>query len=103
MAHQERGFDMNLQFDDGYAPVIGTVNPQKYRRDDVIAPVLSDDASDLDIHLARLLALHPDIPVTFRNQNLAGLDDLTKLAMLDGINHLLGIQPLKASPNVVSG
>lgn len=94
---------MNLQFDDGYAPVIGAVNPSKFRRDDVVPPVLSDDASDLDIHLTRLLALHPDIPVTFRNQDLSQLDDLTKQAMLDGVNHLLGIQPLKASTNAFGG
>ena len=103
MAHQARTTGMNLQFDDGFAPVIGVANPAGNLRTDIVAPALPDDASDLDIHLARLLALHPDIPVTFRNQDLTQLDDLTKQAVLDGVNHLPWIQPLKASSNAFNG
>jgi hypothetical protein len=94
---------MNRQFDDDFAPVAGGMDSARFVRSDCVAPVLDDDASDLDVHLSRLLALHSDIPISFRNQDLAQLDDLTKQAMLDGINHLLGIQPLKACTNDFGG
>ena len=48
--------------------------------------------SDLDRHLARLLTLHKGLCVKFRNQDLAGLNEQTKLMMLEDINELLGIE-----------
>ena len=90
---------MTIQFDDDFAPVTGTVDAARYRRSGCVAPVLSDDASDLDRHISRLLALHPDVTIAFRNQDLSQVDDQTKLAMLDGINELLVIQPLTVQAN----
>jgi len=40
--------------------------------------------------------LYPDTGVAFRKQDLASVDQATKLALLDGLNHVLGIQPLVA-------
>lgn len=85
---------MNIQNDDDFVPVTGTVDIARYVRQDCGAPVSAGDSSHLDRHISRLLALHPDVTVAFRNQDLCQLDDQTKLAMLDGINDLLGIQPL---------
>ncbi|NQV24477.1 MAG: hypothetical protein HQ518_08920 [Rhodopirellula sp.] len=84
---------MTTQFDDDFAPVIGTVDASRYRRSDCVAPVLSADASDLDRHISRLLALHPDVSIAFRNQDLGQMDDQAKQALLDGINDVLGIRP----------
>ena len=87
---------MTLQhnIDDDFAPVTGGVDLAKYVRGSGVS--FCDDAghSDLDRHISRLLALHPDVRVAFRNQDLSKLDDPTKLAILDGINDLLGIRPL---------
>ena len=52
--------------------------------------------SELDLHLVRLLKLHPDVKVGFRNQNLASLDDATKRAFVEDLNELLGIKPLRS-------
>lgn len=94
---------MNLQFDDDFADVIGGVDPTPYLRTDRIAPVLPPDASDLDVHIAQLLALHPDVCVAFRNQDLGQLDHQTKAALLDDLNELLGIQPLMCATNDFTG
>lgn len=51
--------------------------------------------SDLDLHIVRLLALHPTLKVRFRNQDLASLDDLTKQTLLQDMNHVLGVRPLR--------
>lgn len=51
--------------------------------------------SDLDLHIVRLLALHPTLKVRFRNQDLASLDDATKQTLLQDMNHVLGIRPLR--------
>jgi hypothetical protein len=51
--------------------------------------------SELDLHLVRLLKLHPDVKVGFRNQDLSTLDDETKRAFVNDLNDLLGIKPLR--------
>jgi len=51
--------------------------------------------SDLDRHIVRLLALHKDLRVRFRDGDLTRLDDDTKQALLQDINNLLGIKPLR--------
>jgi hypothetical protein len=51
--------------------------------------------SDLDLHIVRLLNLHPALQVRFRNQDIASLDDATKRTLLRDMNHVLGIRPLK--------
>ena len=85
---------MTTQFDNDFAPDTGTADAARYRRSDCVAPVLSDDASDLDRHISKLLALHPDVSVAFRNQDLSQMDAQAKQALLDGINDVLGIRPL---------
>lgn len=51
--------------------------------------------SDLDLHIIRLLALHSTLKVRFRNQDLAALNDATKQTLLDDMNQVLGIRPLR--------
>lgn len=69
-------------------------NPRYVRSD---LDDLSDVAvhSDLDLHIVRLLALHPALKMSFRNQNLDALDDDTKRRLLADMNKVLGIRPLK--------
>jgi hypothetical protein len=52
--------------------------------------------SELDLHIVRLLRLHPTVKVGFRNQDLTRLDDQTKRAFLQDMNELLGIKPLRS-------
>jgi hypothetical protein len=51
--------------------------------------------SELDLHIVRLLRLHPNVKVGFRNQDLTCLDENTKRAFLKDMNELLGIRPLR--------
>ena len=60
--------------------------------DDLSAVVAT---SDLDLHIVRLLALHPTLKVRFRNQDLASLDASTKQVLLDDMNQVLGVRPLR--------
>ena len=41
--------------------------------------------------LYSLIALHPDLPVRFRELNIQELDDKTKQVAIDGIRSFLGI------------
>ena len=52
-------------------------------------------ASELDRHIVRLLALHPELQVKFRNQDLASIDDATKETLLQDMNKVLGIKPVR--------
>ena len=52
-------------------------------------------SSDLDLHIVRMLALHPSLKVRFRNHDLASLDDATKNMLLADMNEVLGVRPLK--------
>ncbi len=54
-----------------------------------------DAKSEIDLHIVRLLALNPSLKVRFRNQELASLDISTTEALLDDINSVLGIRPLR--------
>ncbi len=80
----------------GFAPSVGGMGaPKKYVRDDLddLSEVVVK--SDLDLHIVRLLALHPELKVRFRNQDLASLDDATKRVLLSDMNQVLGLRPLK--------
>ena len=58
-------------------------------------PVLDNPPKDdLGKHIARLLALHPDIVLDFRSSDLNLMDDSTKRDLIGDINKVLGIQPL---------
>ncbi len=81
----------------GFAPPAGRMStPKKYLRGDVDDLTTVAVKSDLDLHIVRLLALHPALKVRFRNHDLAALDDATKQALLDDMNKVLGVRPLKA-------
>lgn len=85
---------MTIQ-DDDFSPVTGGVDLHpSYVRTDLFSARDLTATSDLDIHLIRLLTLHPGIQVAFRSQDLAILDDATKMDLLGDINDLLGIKPL---------
>lgn len=83
--------------DDDFIPVTGGVDlADDFIRTDM--PQLHDlsVASDLDRHIVQLLSLHKKLRVQFRNQDLACLSDATKRDLLNDMNDLLGIKPLKS-------
>ena len=83
--------------DDDFVPVTGGIQlADDNIRDDVIALRDLKAESELDLHIVRLLALHPQLQVRFRNQDMTRLDDATKQALLQDINDLLGIKPLRS-------
>lgn len=87
-----------MKFDDDFVPVTGGVDlADDYVRDDMDALRDLKVQSDLDLHIARLLALHPKLRVRFRNQDLTRLDDTTKQMLLQDMNDLLGIKPLRTT------
>ena len=53
--------------------------------------------SDLDRHIMRLLALHPQLSVRFRSQDLTLLDVKTKQALLADMNEVLGIRSSRSA------
>jgi len=84
--------------DDDFVPVTGGDDlASKYVRDDVASLRDLKARSDIDRHIVRLLTLHKQIRIQFRNQDLSSLDDATKRDLLGDINDLLGIQQLKIS------
>lgn len=86
---------MNCQtLDQDFVPVTGGVDLAKYLRDDVDALRNLKVASDLDRHIVRILALHPQLRARFRNQDLTTLDDATKRRLLQDMNEVLDIKPL---------
>ena len=86
--------------DDDFVPVTGGDDlADDYVRDDVLSLCDLKASSDLDLHLVRLLSLHPQLRVRFRNQDLSSLDDATKRDLLNDMNDLLGIKPLSTNPS----
>jgi hypothetical protein len=82
--------------DDDFVPVTGGVAPRKdHVRDDLESMLDLKVGSELDLHIVRLLRLHPNVKVGFRNQDLTCLDENTKRAFLKDMNELLGIRPLR--------
>ena len=82
---------------DDFVPVTGGAElADIYVRSDLDSVRGYEVESELDLHLVRLLKLHPDVKVGFRNQNLASLDDATKRACVEDLNELLGIKPLRS-------
>ena len=79
-----------------YSPVTGGADLAKYVRDDVATVRDLKVDSDLDRHIVRLLTLHPQLQVRFRNHDLARLDEATKQALLQDLNDSLGIKHLGA-------
>lgn len=82
--------------DDDCVPVTGGVDlADDYLRDDLDSLRNVKVQSDLDRHILQLLALHKDVRVKFRNQDLARMSDADKCLLLQDINDLLGIKPLR--------
>lgn len=67
---------------------------EKYIREDVIEPNGSKPKSETDRKISRLMALHPEL-VRFRHNNLSGLDEPTKRALLEDMYDVLGVTPLR--------
>jgi hypothetical protein len=67
---------------------------KKYIREDVVEPNGSEPTSELDRKISRLMVLHPEL-VRFRHNNLNGLDELTKRALLEDMYDVLGVAPLR--------
>ncbi len=83
--------------DDDFVPVTGGVDlADDYLRGDMEALRDLKVESELDLHIVRLLRLHPNLKVGFRNQDLTCLDDETKKAFIQDMNDLLGIKPLRS-------
>ena len=69
--------------------LVGTKLPEKLRRS------LSDIPSGLDgidLQLARLRALHPELKVKFRTEELGDMSHQEKTMLLEDIEHVLGIE-----------
>ncbi len=78
---------------DDFAPVSGGVDlTDEHVRDDLEALCDVVVESDLDQHIVRLLTLHSEICVAFRNQDLTAMSDSDKRLLLQDINDLLGIK-----------
>jgi hypothetical protein len=83
--------------DDDFVPVTGGVPlAAEYLRSDMGGLCDLKVESELDVHIVRLLRLHPNLRVGFRNQDLTRLDEQTKEAFLQDMNDLLGIKPLRS-------
>jgi hypothetical protein len=83
--------------DADFVPVTGGVSlAGEYLRGDMDALCELRVESELDLHIVRLLRLHPNMKVGFRNQDLTRLDDQTKEAFIQDMNDLLGIKPLRS-------
>jgi hypothetical protein len=83
--------------DDDFVPVTGGVDlADDYLRGDMEALRNLKVESELDLHIVRLLRLHPNLKVGFRNQDLTRLDDETKKAFIQDMNDLLEINPLRS-------
>lgn len=86
---------MSISNDD-FVPVAGghQLIPDQLRADlDAVVDLVSK--SDLDLHLVRLLTLHPNVKVRFQNPDLSKLDDATKRSLIEDINDVLGIKPFR--------
>ena len=64
-------------------------------RKDIFEPKDLKVESELDKKMARLLILHPELQVNFRNNDLASLDEKTKQALLADMYEIIGVTPTK--------
>lgn len=67
---------------------------KKHIREEVVEPNGDEPTSETHRKISRLLALHPEL-VRFRNNNVSGLDEPTKKALLEDMYEVLGINPLR--------
>jgi|SoiMetStandDraft_2_1073263.scaffolds.fasta_scaffold148534_1 hypothetical protein len=78
-----------------FAPPAGDMLPPRNVRADLDDLSAVRVQSELDLHIVRVLELHPKLKVRFRNYDLASLDHNTKTILLDDINAVLGVKTLK--------
>ena len=69
--------------------------PEARVREDVVEPENLIIKSETDRKMARLLALHSELRLTFRSNDLSTLDDGTKEALLQDMYDILKVTPLK--------
>ncbi len=83
--------------DEDFAPVTGGVllAEEFVRNDPEVLQNLTVE-SELDLHIVRLLRLHPNLKMGFRDHDLTRLSDHTKQALLQDMNDVLGIKPLRS-------
>lgn len=62
--------------------------------DDGDAPCALQVDSEIDLHIVKMLQLHGDLRVRFRNQDLTTLSVSDKQALIQDMNDALGIRPL---------
>ncbi|WP_442510542.1 hypothetical protein SH528x_002167 [Novipirellula sp. SH528] len=81
------------QIANNYAPVSSTKSTAAhYRRRGPQKLVAINAQSQLDRQIARLLSLHKDLRICVKDQDIAGISDEAKRALLDDLNDLLGIK-----------
>jgi hypothetical protein len=78
-----------------FAPPAGGMRPPRNVRTDLYDLSAVRVKSELDLHIVRVLELHPKLKVRFRNYDLASLDHDTKMILLDDIDGVLGVKTLK--------
>lgn len=78
-----------------FAPPAGAMRPPRNVRTDLDDLSAVRVKSELDLHIVRVLELHPKLKVRFRKYDLASLDHDTKMILLDDINGVLGVKTLK--------
>ena len=69
--------------------------PETRVREDVVEPKNLIIKSDTDRKISRLLALHSELRVTFRSNDLSTLDEQTKKALLQDMYDILKVTPLQ--------
>jgi hypothetical protein len=72
----------------------GNTLSEKHFRTDLVEPENTQIKSELDRTIVRLITLHPNL-VSFRNNNLSGLDEPTKATLLEDMYEVLGVTPLR--------
>ena len=85
---------------DDFVPVTGGMDlPRDLIREDVDRTERLAVDSELDLHIARLLSLHPEIDPGLRGRDLLDMDAEAKLALVDQLNERLGIRRQKIGQN----
>lgn len=69
--------------------LVGTKLPEKLRRR---LSEIVEGLDGIDLHLARLRALHPEVKVKFGTEDLGSLSPEEKAQLLEDMEHVLGIE-----------
>jgi hypothetical protein len=94
MVEKRRRFAM-IEDKDIFDGIIGgDIWSERHFRTDLVEPENIEIRSELDRTIVRLMTLHPNL-VSFRNNNLSGLDEPTKATLLEDMYEVLGVTPLR--------